>query len=87
MPGNHDVFDSLTERVYTEEMGPLKRAIQAGGCAFFLLDTEELGSPMRVSDEQYYWLERQLQRGAQSSRAMFVVMHRPLYPTSTLWDD
>ncbi|NOZ85696.1 MAG: hypothetical protein GXP49_05445 [Deltaproteobacteria bacterium] len=80
VPGDHDVFDVISEDLFKTQVGPLYRSVEISGCAFILLNTETPGAPMRLDSEQYKWLETELKKFHQTTRQIFIVMHRPLWP-------
>lgn len=76
VPGNHDVFNQLSSRLWKEYMGASYYSFDRGPARFIALDTET--EPSRLSAEQFRWLEKQL-AGA-GERNVFVFFHQPLFP-------
>jgi hypothetical protein len=75
-PGNHDIFDTLSARVWRSLWGPTYYSVDYGNSRFVVLDTEtERG---RIGGKQFEWLRRQLREAR--NRNVFVFLHRPLFP-------
>ena len=76
VPGNHDIWDKPSGRLYRELWGQTYFAFDYGNARFIGLDTESgLG---RLGEEQFRWLEQQLKTAAQ--RNVFLFFHRPVFP-------
>lgn len=75
-PGNHDLHNAKTAKVYAELIGPTYYAFDYGGARFIALDTETV--PHRVSGLQLTWLTGQL--ATAGDRTIFLFFHEPLYP-------
>lgn len=76
VPGNHDIWDEPSARIYRELWGPTYYAFDCGNARFVGLDTETARG--RLGEEQLRWLEQQLESSGQ--RNVFVFLHRPLFP-------
>lgn len=77
LPGNHDISDEATERIWRERMGPTHYSFSYGNSFFVLLNSEEVGAIDRLSDEQVAWLEEQLD--STNAENIFVFLHRPYF--------
>jgi hypothetical protein len=77
-PGNHDLFDATSARLWREYVGAPYFAFDHGAARFIVLDTET--EPGRIGERQLEWLEGQLE-GA-GDKHVFVALHRPLFPIS-----
>jgi len=76
IPGNHDLFDATSARVWQELLGPAHYTFDCGDALFIALDTEtERG---RLGETQYEWLRGKL--AAARNRKVFVFLHQPLFP-------
>jgi 3',5'-cyclic AMP phosphodiesterase CpdA len=75
-PGNHDIFDAMSGRLWDELLGPRHYAIDTAGVRIIVLDCES--DPGRVDDRQRAWLREQLE--SLDGRTAFVVLHEPLFP-------
>lgn len=76
VPGNHDLFDAQSARVYRELWGAPYFAFDHGNSRFIALDTET--EPYRLGAVQTEWLRAQLKGAGQ--RNVFVFLHKPLFP-------
>jgi hypothetical protein len=76
LAGNHDIWNEMSARLYRELCGPAYLAFDYGPAKFILLDGETI--PSRLGKAQFDWLEKQLQ--GVGRRAVFVFLHRPLFP-------
>jgi hypothetical protein len=76
VPGNHDIFDPASARVWKETWGETWFSFDHGCARFIGLDTESDRS--RVRGAQLDWLRKQLA----SCRLphVFVFLHKPLFP-------
>ncbi len=76
-PGNHDISDALSERLWVERMGPTYYAFSYGNTRFIFLDTEEVDALDEISETQFAWLKRELE----STRAknILIFMHQPYF--------
>ena len=88
VPGNHDLWDEPSARIYRELWGKTYYAFNYGGARFIGLDTETANG--QLGEEQFQWLEQQLESCTESN--VFVFLHRPLFPVdgaigSSLDDD
>jgi hypothetical protein len=75
-PGNHDVFDQPSARLWKELWGPTYYAFDYGCARFIALDTETEKS--RLGKVQFKWLGERL-KGA-GKRHVFLFFHKPLFP-------
>jgi hypothetical protein len=76
VPGNHDIWDQASARLYRELWGPTYYSFDYGSARFIGLDTET--GDGRLGDEQFGWLVKQLESAGQ--RIVFLFFHRPLFP-------
>jgi predicted phosphodiesterase len=76
VPGNHDLFNEASTRLWTEMWGPTFYAFDCGGVRFIGLDTET--THHRVAGRQLEWLREQLASAGQ--RRVFIFFHQPLFP-------
>ena len=76
VPGNHDLFDAQSARVYREQLGAPYFAFDYGNSRFIALDTET--EPYRLGTVQTEWLRAQLKGAGQ--RNVFMFLHKPLFP-------
>jgi hypothetical protein len=76
VPGNHDIWDDESARLYQELWRGVYYSFDYGPGRFIGLDTESV--PGRLSPPQFEWLEREL--GRTRPRLVFVFLHRPLFP-------
>jgi len=76
VPGNHDLWDEASARIYHELWGKTYYAFDYGNSRFIGLDTETANG--RLGEEQLRWLEQQFNGLTQSN--VFVFLHRPLFP-------
>lgn len=77
LPGNHDISNEATERIWLERMGPTHYAFDYGNSLFIALNSEEVGALDRISDEQVAWLKEQLE--ASEATNIFVFLHKPYF--------
>jgi hypothetical protein len=78
VPGNHDVFDALSARLWQELWGPTYYAFDHNGIRFIALDTETEAN--QLGEVQFAWVARQLAEAA--GGLVFVFLHRPLFPVN-----
>ncbi|HTL55502.1 MAG TPA: metallophosphoesterase [Candidatus Limnocylindrales bacterium] len=76
VPGNHDLWDEPSARIYQELWGKTYYAFDFGNSRFIGLDTETANG--RLGEEQLRWLEQQFDFLTQTN--VFVFLHRPLFP-------
>jgi hypothetical protein len=76
VPGNHDIWDKTSARLYNELWGPAYYSFDYGNARFIGLDTET--GDGRLGDEQLRWLTEQLETASQ--RIVFLFLHRPPFP-------
>lgn len=77
VPGNHDISDAATERIWRERIGPTHYTFRYGDSLFVMLNSEEVGAVGRISDAQVAWLKEQL--AAQEAGNIFVFLHKPYF--------
>lgn len=75
-PGNHDIFDEMSARLWDELIGARQYSIDTAGIRLIVLDTESDSG--RIGAAQMQWLGRQLE--TLDGRTAYVVAHRPLFP-------
>jgi 3',5'-cyclic AMP phosphodiesterase CpdA len=76
-PGNHDISDAFSERLWNERMGPTYYAFSYGNTRFIVLNTEEVDALDKISDAQCSWLKQQLE--AANAKNILVLMHQPYF--------
>jgi hypothetical protein len=76
-PGNHDISDALSERLWLERMGPTYYAFSYGNTRFIILDTEEVDALDVISDAQFAWLKRELE--TTKAKNILIFMHQPYF--------
>lgn len=76
VPGNHDLWDEASARIYRELWGKTYYAFDYGNSRFIGLDTETANG--HLGEEQLDWLDQQFD--ALPQRNVFVFLHRPLFP-------
>lgn len=79
-PGNHDIWDERSARVFREKFGYLYRSVTIGSNHFILLNSTLPGKNGSLSGEQRLWLEKELEKSAGRGRNIFVFLHHPMYP-------
>ncbi|MCX5769530.1 MAG: metallophosphoesterase, partial [Candidatus Hydrogenedentes bacterium] len=77
VPGNHDISDALTERIWQDRMGPTRYSFRYGNSRFIVLDSEEVDALDRLSDEQVAWFKGELERSKEAN--IFVFLHQPYW--------
>jgi hypothetical protein len=81
VPGNHDIWDAESLKIYEGLWGRPYYDFQANGCEFIVLDTEGLDRPGGIDGEQLEWLGKRLE-ATKGMRRRFVFLHRPLWRDS-----
>ena len=76
-PGNHDISDALSERLWLERMGPTYYAFSYGNTRFIMLNTEEVDALDVISDAQFAWLKQELE--TTKAKNILVFMHQPYF--------
>ena len=76
--GNHDIWDEMSERVYTERYGPMWYSFNHKGAHFVVLCTEVPNKAGRIGPKQLAWLREDLRKHA-SSKPKYVFLHQPLW--------
>jgi hypothetical protein len=76
-PGNHDISDALSERLWLERMGPTYYAFSYGNTRFLMLDTEEVDALDTISEAQFSWLKQELE--TTKARNILIFMHQPYF--------
>ena len=77
-PGNHDISDAASEKLWEQRMGPTRYTVRYGNSLFIVLDSEEVGALERIPDAQVDWLKAQLQ-AAGDAKNIFLFLHQPLW--------
>ena len=77
VPGNHDINDALTERIWLDRMGPTRYSFRYGNSRFIALDSEEVDALDRLSDQQVAWFKDELDRSKEAN--VFVFLHQPYW--------
>lgn len=76
-PGNHDISDALSERLWLERMGPTYYAFSYGNTRFVVLDTEEVDALDVISEAQFAWLKQELE--TTKAKNILLLMHQPYF--------
>ena len=76
VPGNHDIWDESSARLYRELWGTTYYSFDYGNARFIGLDTETANG--RLGEKQFDWLKQQFGNSKQGN--VFVFLHRPLFP-------
>ncbi|MCR9279784.1 MAG: metallophosphoesterase [Pseudomonadaceae bacterium] len=81
VPGNHDVYSALKRpdkgvtRLFVEQWGEIPRSFDYQGIRFVVLNSDSVGAPNQIGEEQRDWLDTTLaEDGADMA---FVFLHRP----------
>ncbi len=77
-PGNHDISDEASEKLWMQHMGPTRYTVRYGNSLFVVLDSEEVGALERIPDAQVDWLKREL-KAAADVKNIFLFLHQPLF--------
>ena len=77
VPGNHDISDAATERIYIDRIGRTRYAFTYGNALFVMLNSEEIGTTDGLSPAQNAWLREQLE--GSDARHVFVFLHKPFF--------
>lgn len=81
VPGNHDVYSALRRpdkgvtRLFEEQWGAVPNSFDYQGARFVVLNSDSVGAPNQIGDEQRAWLDETL--SARDSDLAFVFLHRP----------
>ncbi len=76
-PGNHDISDSLTERLWVQRMGPTYYAFSYGNSRFIVLNTEEVDALDVISEAQFAWLKHEIE--TTKSKNILIFLHQPYF--------
>ena len=88
VPGNHDIWDSVSYRIYRRRFGRTYYAFDTLGSLFIVLNSDEPGYREIISPPQLEWFRKLLERARGRYRHIFVFIHRPLFwetKTSKWW--
>ena len=80
VPGNHDVWDETSKRIFTQRYNPTYFSFDHGSSHFIVLSTEEPDEGAGIGPGQLQWLRDDLDAHAGAAHK-FVFMHRPLWIT------
>ncbi|HLH53715.1 MAG TPA: metallophosphoesterase [Verrucomicrobiae bacterium] len=78
-PGNHDIWDQKSARIYQELFGPTYYSFSYGNSLFIALDTETARA--QIDQAQYDWLRQELRQCTHSN--VFLFFHHPLFPVES----
>ena len=94
IPGNHDIWNSASKRVYEKRYGPRFKSFNYRGLHFITLNTQEnAGRDRRSADgrfrgpgggsdllgeEQIKWLQEDIERN-RHARRILIFMHQPIW--------
>jgi predicted phosphodiesterase len=84
VPGNHDIWDVDSERIWRERFGPTFYSFSHKDCHFVVLNSEDQTAPQRIDGEQLAWLAADLERSS-TARRVFVFVHQPLWTYESNW--
>lgn len=91
VPGNHDIFENgEAYEFYLKNVFPYTYYYFVfNNCLFIALSSEEIGQAGRISDSQYKWLEKVLERFEKENfiKHKFIFVHRPFFPYKSHLDD
>jgi len=76
-PGNHDISDAASERLWLERMGPTYYAFSYGNTRFIMLDSEEVDALDAISAAQLAWLKKELE--TTKARNILLFLHQPYF--------
>ncbi|HOV72814.1 MAG TPA: metallophosphoesterase [Candidatus Hydrogenedentes bacterium] len=76
-PGNHDISDAASEKIWNERMGPAHYAFSCGNSRFIVLNSEEVDALDRLSDAQTAWFKHELETAKAAN--IFVFIHQPYF--------
>ena len=85
MPGNHDIFNAVSQKVYEKRYGPRFKSFNYRGLHFIMLNTQEAaGTDYRfrgrgadaLGQEQIEWLKDDIARN-RDARRILIFMHQP----------
>lgn len=76
-PGNHDISDALSERLWQERMGPTYYAFSYGNTRFLVLDSEEVDALDQISEKQFAWLKHEIETARATNILLF--LHQPYF--------
>lgn len=77
-PGNHDVWDTTSEREFRRRTGNLYFSKDFGPLHFIMLDSYEVGHLNIIDHLQLEWLKLDLEQHRQSEH-IFIGLHAPLW--------
>jgi hypothetical protein len=77
-PGNHDIYDPMSESVFTRRFGLPSYSFNYGNCHFTVLDNSRWDSAGAIPARQLLWLSQDL-ANARLMRWTFVFMHRSFW--------
>jgi hypothetical protein len=90
-PGNHDITDAATEKIWSDRNGPTYYSFRYGNSLFVSLNTEAQDAVQNIPDSQIAWLNTVLD--ATDAKNIFIYLHRPLFTNlgdpdldDMLWD-
>ena len=80
--GNHDIWSEASAAIFRKQFGYLYTSVTLGENRFILLNSELPLNECRIDGEQLAWLEKELRRSQRESRNIFIILHRPMFPTN-----
>ncbi len=81
-PGNHDIWNEASAKAFKERFGYLYTSFTFGSNHFILLNSELPHRACMIEGEQLAWLESELSKKKKEGKNIFVILHRPLFPTN-----
>lgn len=77
-PGNHDIWDDQSEKIYKDRVGDLNRAFKVENTRFIILDVSRNYGTDDFTEEQVKWLTKELEKSEDAAHA-FVFLHKPFW--------
>ena len=87
MPGNHDIWDDQSEKIYHRRYGKTTFSFDHKGAHFIILNSEVRGpdqkpivdsQPVSITGEQLEWLTQDLAKN-KDAKLKFIFLHKPLF--------
>ncbi len=77
-PGNHDIWDGLSEKIYRDRFGDLDRAFKIENTRFIIFDVSRDYGVEDISEDRLKWLAEELEESEGAAHTI-VFLHRPLW--------
>ncbi len=78
LPGNHDIWSDLSERIYRKRVGEPYYSFDKGEIHFVMIDVSRVQYGNELSSEQLGWIADDLQKNM-SKPYTIVLQHRPIW--------